>query len=80
MIVWQKPNHIKAGSGDVFVTCRHVKGAFDARQQGPEAMGRWRPYFPAARFTHSLTTIENGRTRLWAAVNSPFGLIFEFIR
>src|SRR6202171_3208696 len=67
------PNQIDVDPGDNLVLVGTMKGAFlfrsDATREKWEEAG---PYFPG-RSVYSLPYDgRNGRTRLWAAVNSPF--------
>ena len=67
------PNQINVNSGDNLVLVGTVKGAFvfrsDTTREKWEEAG---PYFPG-RSVYSLAYDgRNGRSRLWAAVNSPF--------
>jgi photosystem II stability/assembly factor-like uncharacterized protein len=67
------PNQINVNSGDNLVLVGTVKGAFLFRSDGTRE--KWEqagPYFPG-RSVYSLAyDARNGRSRLWAAVNSPF--------
>src|SRR5258708_5359741 len=68
-----KPNHIKAGSGDVLLLAGTMKGAFVLRSNKDRQ--QWDiggPYFPGRAIYALAYDDRNGRTRLWAAVNSSF--------
>jgi photosystem II stability/assembly factor-like uncharacterized protein len=67
------PNHVKANSGDVLILAGTMKGAFvlrsDKQREQWEVGG---PYFPGRAIYAMLYDDRNGRSRLWAAVNSSF--------
>jgi len=50
-----------------------MKGHLCFAQQGPAAMDVGGPYFPGRAIYALAYDDRNGRTRLWAAVNSLFG-------
>ena len=67
------PNQINVNSGDNLVLVGTMKGAFlfrsDAAREKWEEAG---PYFPGRSVYSMAFDGRNGRTRLWAAVNSSF--------
>jgi len=68
-----KPNHIEAASGDVLVLVGTMKGAFLIRSNKDRK--EWEvggPYFPGRAIYAMLYDDRNGRSRLWAAVNSSY--------
>ncbi len=67
------PNHIKPKSGDVVLMVGTMKGAFLLRADGSRK--DWEvggPYFPGKAIYAFAYDSRQGRTRLWAAVNSSF--------
>lgn len=68
-----EPNHVTANSGDVLLLTGTMKGAFllrsDQQRQQWEVGG---PYFPGRAIYAMLYDDRNGRSRLWAAVNSSY--------
>lgn len=67
------PNHVSAKSGDVLLLAGTMKGAFilrsDSERKEWEVGG---PYFPGRAIYAMLYDNRNGRSRLWAAVNSSY--------
>ena len=67
------PNHVNANPGDVLLLAGTMKGAFllrsDKSRQDWEVGG---PYFPGRAIYAMTYDDRNGRSRLWAAVNSSF--------
>src|SRR5258706_8233092 len=67
------PNQINVSSGDNLLLVGTMKGAFmfrsDAAREKWEEAG---PYFPGRSVYSMAFDSRNGRTRLWAAVNSSF--------
>jgi photosystem II stability/assembly factor-like uncharacterized protein len=66
------PKHIKPTSGDVLLLVGTMKGAFILRSD--VARKTWEvggPYFPGRAIYAFAYDDRNGRSRLWAAVNSP---------
>ena len=67
-----KPNHVKPNAGDALLLVGTMKGAFvmraDASRNTWEVGG---PYFPGRAIYAMAYDNRNGRSRLWAAVNSP---------
>lgn len=67
------PNHVNAKSGDVLILAGTMKGAFvlrsDNERKDWEVGG---PYFPGRAIYAMLYDDRNGRSRLWAAVNSSY--------
>lgn len=67
------PNHVNANAGDVLILAGTMKGAFvlrsDKQREQWEVGG---PYFPGRAIYAMLYDDRNGRSRLWAAVNSSF--------
>jgi hypothetical protein len=67
------PNHVNAQSGDVLILAGTMKGAFvmrsDKQRKEWEVGG---PYFPGRAIYAMLYDDRNGRSRLWAAVNSSY--------
>ncbi len=67
------PNQISVNAGDNLVLVGTMKGAFVFRSDA--ARDKWEeagPYFPGRSIYAMAYDGRNGRTRLWAAVNSPF--------
>lgn len=67
------PNHVNAKSGDVLILAGTMKGAFVLRSDKDRK--EWEvggPYFPGRAIYAMLYDDRNGRSRLWAAVNSSF--------
>ena len=67
------PNHVNAQSGDVLILAGTMKGAFVLRSN--KERKDWEvggPYFPGRAIYAMLYDDRNGRSRLWAAVNSSF--------
>jgi hypothetical protein len=68
-----EPNHIKAASGDVVLLVGTMKGAFLVRSNRERR--EWEvggPYFPGRAIYALAYDNRNGRSRLWAAVNSSY--------
>ena len=67
-----EPNHVKANAGDALLLVGTMKGAFvmraDASRDEWEVGG---PYFPGRAIYALAYDSRNGRSRFWAAVNSP---------
>ena len=67
-----KPNHVQPNAGDALLLVGTMKGAFvmraDASRNTWEVGG---PYFPGRAIYAMAYDNRNGRSRLWAAVNSP---------
>lgn len=67
-----KPNHVQPHAGDALLLVGTMKGAFvmraDASRNNWEVGG---PYFPGRAIYAMAYDNRNGRSRLWAAVNSP---------
>lgn len=67
------PNQVNAKSGDVLLLVGTMKGAFvlrsDMQREQWEVGG---PYFPGRAIYGMLYDDRNGRSRLWAAVNSSY--------
>jgi photosystem II stability/assembly factor-like uncharacterized protein len=67
------PNQIEVNSGDNLLLVGTTKGGFVFRSDGARA--NWDeagPYFPGRSIYAFAYDGRNGRSRLWAAVNSPF--------
>lgn len=67
------PNHVNANAGDVLVLAGTMKGAFVLRSN--KQRDQWEvggPYFPGRAIYAMLYDDRNGRSRLWAAVNSSY--------
>ena len=67
------PNHVNAKSGDVLILTGTMKGAFVLRSDKDRK--EWEvggPYFPGRAIYAMLYDDRNGRSRLWAAVNSSY--------
>jgi photosystem II stability/assembly factor-like uncharacterized protein len=67
------PNHVNANAGDVLILAGTMKGAFVLRSDRERR--QWEvggPYFPGRAIYAMLYDDRNGRSRLWAAVNSSF--------
>src|SRR6195256_880512 len=67
------PNQINVRPGDNLVLVGTMKGAFVFRSDS--ARDKWEeagPYFPGRSIYAMAYDGRNGRTRLWAAVNSSF--------
>ena len=65
-------NHIKPNSGDAVLMAGTMKGAFLLRSD--TARNQWEvggPYFPGRAIYALAYDDRNGRSRVWAAVNSP---------
>src|SRR5688572_23817931 len=67
-----QPNHVKPNAGNALLLVGTMKGAFvmraDASRNNWEVGG---PYFPGRAIYAMAYDNRNGRSRLWAAVNSP---------
>ncbi|MEO8434516.1 MAG: exo-alpha-sialidase [Pyrinomonadaceae bacterium] len=67
-----KPNHVKPNAGDALLLVGTMKGAFVMRADA--ARNNWEvggPYFPGRAIYAMAYDNRDGRSRLWAAVNSP---------
>ncbi|HKP36697.1 MAG TPA: hypothetical protein VJT71_07555 [Pyrinomonadaceae bacterium] len=68
-----KPNQVDVKSGDNLVLVGTMKGAFVFRSDaGRRTWDEAGPYFPGRSIYAFAYDGRNGRSRLWAAVNSPF--------
>src|SRR6476659_1848013 len=67
-----QPNHVKAQSGDTLLLAGTMKGAFVLRSKNRQDWEVGGPYFPGRAIYALAYDDRNGRTRLWAAVNSSY--------